>query len=145
MIVLAVILSSNGGLDTLINSFNDINELKNVSFWILFSIWAVIALLFLTMFLILFFFIKKLANQEESYTIFMFYAGYILIPAIIWYICCFLLSLELEMFSKQMLSVPSLFHQIHGNTVNPNRSGIIASVDPDFDRHVKYSGSGGEI
>ena len=102
MIVLAVILSSNGGLDTLINSFNDINELKNVSFWILFSIWAVIALLFLTMFLILFFFIKKLANQEESYTIFMFYAGYILIPAIIWYICCFLLSLELEMLSKQI-------------------------------------------
>jgi hypothetical protein len=102
MIVLAVILSSNGGLDKLINSFNDINELKNVSFWILFSIWAVIALLFLTMFLILFFFIKKLANQEESYTIFMFYAGYILIPAIIWYICCFLLSLELEMLSKQI-------------------------------------------
>jgi len=103
LVILGVIITSsqNTNLNILIDTFNDINELQNLSFYILFIIWLIIALLFLAMFLILFFFIKKISKPEdESNTIFMFFSGYILIPALLWYVFCLILSLELETFKN---------------------------------------------
>lgn len=103
LVILGVIITSsqNTNLNILIDTFNDINELQNLSFYILFIIWLIIALLFLAMFLILFFFIKKISKPEdESNTIFMFFSGYILIPALLWYVFCLILSLDLETFKN---------------------------------------------
>lgn len=103
LVILGVIITSSqdSNLNILIDTFNDINVLNTLKSYILFIIWLIIALLFLTMFLILFFFIKKISKPEdESNTIFMFFSGYILIPALLWYCFCLILSLDLEAFKN---------------------------------------------
>ena len=96
-IVLGVLLSNNGeNMESFINSLNDINKLKYFPFIILFSIWIVLALIFLAIFLILYFYTKKISKEEDNHeNIFMFFSGYILIPYTLYYFCCILLSFEI--------------------------------------------------
>jgi hypothetical protein len=91
----------NGGIEILINSLNDIEELNALSKPILILVWGVIAIIFLALFLLLFFSIKILVKQvEDSNIIFHFISGFILLPSLFWYIFCILLSFKINMFSK---------------------------------------------
>ena len=96
-IVLGVLLSNNDtNIESFINSLNDINQLKDFPFIILFSLWIILALIFLSIFLILYFYTKKISKEEDNHeNIFMFFSGYILIPYTLYYLCCILLSFEL--------------------------------------------------
>lgn len=96
-IVLEVLLSNyDYNINSLINSFNDIEKLKDFPFIILFIIWIVIALIFLTIFLILYFYTKRISKEEDNHeNIFMFFSGYILIPYTLYYLFCILLSFEI--------------------------------------------------
>ena len=106
MIILGVLLSNNNSnFESLINSFNDINKLKDISFIILFSIWIIIALIFLVIFLILYFYTKKISKEEDNHeNIFMFFSGYILIPYTIYYLFCIFLSFELSFINSELIS-----------------------------------------
>ena len=96
-IVLGVLLSNNDtNIESFINSLNDLNQLKDFPFIILFSLWIILALIFLSIFLILYFYTKKISKEEDNHeNIFMFFSGYILIPYTLYYLCCILLSFEL--------------------------------------------------
>ena len=90
-----------GGIEILINSLNDIEELEVLSKPILILVWGFIVVIFLAIFLLLFFSIKILMNQEyDSNIIFFFISGFILLPSLFWYIFCILLSFNINMFSK---------------------------------------------
>ena len=111
IIVLSIIISNNvenGGIEKLINSLNDINNLKDIPFIFLFIIWAILAVILLVIFLVLYFRAKKVSNpQDKSESIFMFFSGYILIPYIFWYIFCIALSFEIKIFSQTGESLTS--------------------------------------
>jgi hypothetical protein len=96
-IVLGVLLSNNDtNIESFINSLNDLNQLKDFPFIILFSLWIILVLIFLSIFLILYFYTKKISKEEDNHeNIFMFFSGYILIPYTLYYLCCILLSFEL--------------------------------------------------
>ena len=96
-IILGVLLSNNDtNIESFINSLNDINQLKDFPFIILFSLWIILVLIFLSIFLILYFYTKKISKEEDNHeNIFMFFSGYILIPYTLYYLCCILLSFEL--------------------------------------------------
>jgi hypothetical protein len=96
-IILGILLSNNGSnMESFINSLNDINKLKDFPFIILFSVWIVLALIFLAIFLTLYFYTKKISKEEDNHeNIFMFFSGFIVIPYSLYYLCCILLSFEI--------------------------------------------------
>ena len=106
----AISKDSDGDFEILINSLNDITVLEDLSFLTLLLAWGLIAIIFLTIFLILFFSIKRISKEEEdSNVIFMYISGYIIIPSLFWYIFCILLSLEKNIFSKLTDNIFDIF------------------------------------
>ena len=104
VILLNIIISNdleNEGVELLINSLDDITNLEDLSFLTKFWVWVILAILFIVLFLVLFFGIKYISHfEDEPNMIFMFIAGYNLIPSIFWYLFCILLSFENNMFSN---------------------------------------------
>ena len=91
----------NEGVEILINSLDDITNLEDLSFSTKLLAWAILAILFIILFLVLYFGIQFISHfEDESNMIFMFIAGYNLIPSIFWYTFCILLSFEINMFSN---------------------------------------------
>ncbi len=90
------ITSDNSIITIIIEILLDIKALENIPFTGLLCLWAAIVLVFLVIFIILYFRISTLAEDEESKTIFMFFSGYILIPSILWYAFCILLTFEID-------------------------------------------------
>ena len=104
IIVLNIVISNdveNEGIEILINSFDDITNLEELSFLTKFLAWGIIAILYIVLFLVLYFGIKTISHfEDESNMIFMFIGRYNLIPSIFWYIFCILLSFEINIFSN---------------------------------------------
>ena len=104
VIVLNKVISNdieNEGIEILINSLDDITNLEELSFLTKLLAWGILALLFIVIFLVLYFGIKTISHfEDESNMIFLFIAGYNLIPSIFWYIFCILLTFEINMFSN---------------------------------------------
>ena len=116
VIVLNKVISNdvdNGGIEILINSLNDITNLKELSFLTKLLTWGILAILFIVIFLGLYFGIKTISHfEDESNMIFMFIGGYILIPSIFWYTFCILLTFEINMFSKLTDEIFDIFTNI---------------------------------
>ena len=120
IITIAILLSfkfifeelENNGIDQILNLCKDVKYFEKIKFIKRLIIWGEIVVIFITNYIILFLFSKKVSSPESSCKdIYMFYSGYILMPFGTWNIFLILLSLSVpleEIFDTSFLLILEL-------------------------------------